>query len=1015
MKTAIRCIIGIVLSATVVTGQEPETIPDWLDTLAPLVSLDPQRQFQTELFHITIKTNEPARVWYGFSPDSLTEYLKPVTIAREGETRIYFYAEDDFGNKSKLDSAKYVLDSRPPVLTVSPPPGQFSQAIAVELRVSEPARLLQSHDSTFRQSAEITSPLTVTDSLIAYIYAEDRAGNRSRAKRIRYIIDTSSISVAVSPEGGVFNAPATVSFTAGTPADVYYSFDPLASPGHFERFREPVEIPYGASLLRYFARNEYGQESSVRQTTYLLDTLPPVLRIRHRTGARYDTVILHSSEPAVIRYALSESAGDSDRIYRDPLVFSRTGRAFVRAAATDTAGNVSELLKWEHRYDKTPPKISASHASGVYTEPFMLRLHTSEPAKILYAMDGAVVDANALLYQDGIHISRGGKTVITYRGIDLAGNRSEAYTLEFFLDIQAPVVRARIEGSVGANQYSVSLSAAEKATIYYEIGDKTPTRASPRYTQPIGMSAGQTLRYFAVDEAGNRSEQYVMNELKNPMVHVSPQGGVYNRKINIAFKKNMESRVLWRLLPDTTFRRFRDSLILDDEGSHTLEYYSETPAGLRSPVRRDEFRLDWTSPHVKIAVKKGVADSISVFFESDENASIYYTTDGSSPLFSRSTKVAGNKFLMAHDRISMRRTPDARLAFYAEDVAGNRSIVTIVDVGRPRVVPSIPPGPDRVYDRVLSVSLNTFDDRSQIFYERHGKSPTSSSPIYDQPITLLASDTLMAYVVDVSGFTGQVDTFVYLIDLPPAVQFSWSPDTARELTPVTFDASGTIDQESPPGKMAFMWDFSDDGTFEDSVVGQPVARHAFRQPGRYRVRLRALDEKGRSAELVREIVVRGQCPEGMAFIAAEAGKSFCIDIFEWPNQAGKRPETGVSWIQARMRCLDAGKRLCTAAEWRYACGGSQRRQFPYGNRYRDDACVTQAQEPAESGQRRLCTNGFGVQDMIGNVWEWIDDRENGYPRMIGGAYRDGGDAHCGKKSVGSMTATADNVGFRCCK
>jgi hypothetical protein len=1013
-RRAILMLIACAVSG--VAASSLDTVPDWLDTAAPVVSLDPVKQSHNELFHVTLSANEPARIWWGVSADSLQQYRRPITVAREGALTLYYYAEDDYGNRSRLDSARYILDTRAPRLLVRPESGRFSEPVIVECIVNEPSRILLARDSLEQEAKDAGMAMRVTDSLVGYIWAVDSAGNRSRPRLIRYIIDTARVSASVNPAGGVFNQPRDIAIHTSGNAAAYYSFDPLASVSHFKRYSQPLRMPYGTSLLRFFARNEYGQESAVGQAAFVLDTVAPRIRIKHHTGRDIDTIILSASESAEIRYALTERAyEDSQRVYRDPITVPRRGRAYIRAVATDSAGNISDLLTWEYRYDRDPPLITASHDSGVYTSPFELRLKADEPADIFYTLDNSPVNESARLYADGIPISRSGESVIRYRAVDRAGNATSEYRLAFYLDLSAPTVRARVEGSVGADQYTVTLAASEPADIYYEIGDIAPSFGSRRYAEPILMSSGQRLRYFAVDKAGNRGEIHVMDELKNPMVHVNPHGGVYNRRLRVSFSTNMESSVMWRLLPDTVFRRFRDSLVLDEEGSYSLEYFSETPGGQRSPIRRDEFRLDWTSPHVTVAVKKGVKDSVSVFFESDENASIYYTTDGSSPLFSRTAKVAGNKFLMSHDRISLRRTADARVAFYAEDVAGNRSIVTIIDVGRPRVVPNIPPGADRVYNRVLSVSLNTLDDRAQIHYERGGKSPSSSSPVYEKPITLMASDTIQAFVIDISGFRGEIDTFVYTIDLPPSAHFRWTPEAVREQTPVLFDASGTIDQESPLSALRYAWDFDGDGVVDTTVEGSSTVSHAYRLPGRYRVRLLATDTRGGEGSFSREIVAAGHCPEGMLFIAGDTNRSFCIDRYEWPNSKGAAPKTNVSWIEARMLCLDEGKRLCTAAEWEDACRGTDNTQFPYGNAYRQGACPAEGEEPFKAGAFGSCAGTPGVEDMIGNVWEWVADRSERYPQMAGGAFGDGRDAHCGKRSVGAMTAKTGNVGFRCCK
>ena len=84
----------------------------------------------------------------------------------------------------------------------------------------------------------------------------------------------------------------------------------------------------------------------------------------------------------------------------------------------------------------------------------------------------------------------------------------------------------------------------------------------------------------------------------------------------------------------------------------------------------------------------------------------------------------------------------------------------------------------------------------------------------------------------------------------------------------------------------------------------------------------------------------------------------------------------------------AGKRLATEAEWEIAAwGGTENAEFAWGDQLelngRHFANVWQGEFPwqnlASDGFERTSPvgtfppNGFGLADMIGNVWEWTDD------------------------------------------
>ncbi len=121
---------------------------------------------------------------------------------------------------------------------------------------------------------------------------------------------------------------------------------------------------------------------------------------------------------------------------------------------------------------------------------------------------------------------------------------------------------------------------------------------------------------------------------------------------------------------------------------------------------------------------------------------------------------------------------------------------------------------------------------------------------------------------------------------------------------------------------------------------------------------------------------------------------FCIDRFEFPNEAGKRPTVDVTWEDARNQCANLGKRLCDPEEWTLACEGPVRKPYPFGFIRDATACnfdkpyimpdnsafdnpMTRAAEVARvnqsepSGARTRCVSDYGVYDLTGNVDEWV--------------------------------------------
>jgi|GEM_PF-2112237 len=396
-----------------------------------------------------------------------------------------------------------------------------------------------------------------------------------------------------------------------------------------------------------------------------------------------------------------------------------------------------------------------------------------------------------LSYPMGVNVSATGDVYIA----DTANNRIEKVAA-----IVSAITSATPPGGSYTISQTVTLTASKAAAIYYRLNGQS-TDPYTRYTGALSITTDTTLTFYSVDVNGHEevrnSAVYVIdptvpNTAATIAATTAGNGIIYSSRAELVVTlQSSETAAIYYTTTGVapaaiSANAYTGTFTIPVTSTLTttnVQFFAVDLAGNKEVTKSQKFTIVALSTTMSPTGGTYRSAQTVTLTSNHPQASIYYTTDGSEPtsassIYSLPIPLAG----------AANSTVIQTLKFYAYN-PGNlertptQTQIYIIDMLAPTTTAS-PKG--SAYNTPQTVTLTSDDPNATIYYTLTGIAPTTASPKYTAPITIIANTTLMYFAVDPAGNRGVVKTDIYTVDtVAPVTTASLLTGTYASIQSVT--------------------------------------------------------------------------------------------------------------------------------------------------------------------------------------------------------------------------------------
>jgi len=372
------------------------------------------------------------------------------------------------------------------------------------------------------------------------------------------------------------------------------------------------------------------------------------------------------------------------------------------------------------------------------------------------------------------------KAIAVKDGLDNSEVGSAAYT------IQAPTAPTfSIEGGMVTKGETVTLSSATGTTIRYTTDGTTPTASvGTVYSTPITINAAQTIKAVAYDAGSNCSTvaSYAFTVFDGIVVtfDATKDTGTSLSKNGVSFTTSATESSMYKFYKSstTTFSVSNGKIVrieftgvsgnpasgFGSQSGWTTDGDDGTWTGTASSVSFTASGAQVRATKIKVYVNVTATPAFSVaegeYSEAKsveitcatDGATIYYTTDGSTPTSSSTTYSSA---ILVTESMTLK-------AIAIKDGVESGVATAAYTMIRP-AAPTFDVA-EGVFDEAFDLHLATETAEATIYYTTDGSTPTTISSVYSDKVAISTETTTVKAIAVKNGLTSNVASVTYTYD-----------------------------------------------------------------------------------------------------------------------------------------------------------------------------------------------------------------------------------------------------------